>query len=97
MSRAPNGGWNFVKVGGLYQYKEDWFIAMVTILEDKSDDEYYRFKLRVEKASEEPFFIEEDGTFEISHIKKMDGIFSGMVQLYENEAYRCNYKWNRKV
>jgi hypothetical protein len=95
MSRAPNGGWDFVKVGKVYQYKEDGFIAFVTVLEDNSDEEFYRFKLRPEKASEEPFFLEEDGTFEICHVKKMDGVYSGMLQLYEQVEYMCNYRWQR--
>lgn len=94
MSRAPNNGWDFIKVGGTYQYKEDWFIAMVKVLEDKSDGEYYRFVLRFEKATHYPFFAE-NGVCEISHVKQMDGIYSGMLQLYETEAYHCNYKWVR--
>lgn len=92
--RAPNGGWNFVKVGETYQYKEDWFIAMVKVLEDKSDDEYYRFVLEIQKATHEPFFAQ-NGVIEISHVKDLDGVFSGMIQLYETEAYYCDYKWER--
>jgi len=94
MSRAPNGGWDFVEVGKTYQYKEDWFIAMVKVLEDKSDNENYCFKLQIEKSSHTPFFADKNGICEISHVKKMDGIYSGMIQLYEDEEYMCNYKWN---
>ena len=93
MARANNNGWDFVKVGGTYQYKEDAFIAWVTILEDNSDDEYYRFKLQVEKSNYDP---PQNGVFEISHVKDLNGAYSGMIQLYEYEAYSCNYKWIRK-
>lgn len=93
MARAVNNGWDFVKVGKSYQYKEDWFIAIVTILEDNSDKENYRFKLRVEKATEEP---PQNGEFEISHDKTFNGIYSGMIQLYETDEYSCEYKWQRK-
>jgi len=92
--RAPNGGWDFVRVGQTYQYKEDWFIAMVKVLEDKSDDEYYRFVFEVQKATHEPVFAE-NGVFEISHVKKLDGVFSGMLQIYPQETYWCKYKWER--
>lgn len=36
MARANNGGWDFIKVGQQYQYKEDGIIAIVTVLEDNS-------------------------------------------------------------
>jgi hypothetical protein len=92
MARANNHGWDFVKVGKTYQYKEDWFIAMVTIIEDSSDDEEYRFKLKVEKANAEP---PQNGEFEIAHMKEPGGYWSGMLQFFENEDYFCDYKWER--
>ena len=48
MATSHDHGWDFVKVGETYQYKEDWFIAIVTVLENNSDTENYVFKLRVE-------------------------------------------------
>lgn len=93
MARAVNNGWDFVKVGKSYQYKEDWMIAMVTILEDNSDEGNYRFKLRVDKSNVEP---PQNGEFEIGHDKTFNGIYSGMIQLYENVEYLCEYKWERK-
>ena len=95
MARANNGGWDFVKVGEVYQYKEDWFIAMVTILEDNSDDKYYSFKVRVEKSNMAP--SSQSGEFEVCFVKDLDGVFSGMSQLYEEEAYMCEYKWEREI
>ena len=92
MARANNGGWDFVEVGKTYQYKEDWFIAMVTILEDNSTDKEYAFKLGVEKSTHTP---PGDGEFEISHAKNLTGVYSGMLQLYENEEYMCTYKWKK--
>jgi len=94
MARANKGGWDFVQVGKTYQYKEDWFIADVTILEDKSNEEEYRFVLQTEKSNEEP--PTEDGVFEIGHAKMLEGYYSGMLQLYETPEYVCNYKWERK-
>lgn len=94
MSRGVNNGWDFVKVGETYQYKEDWFIAMVKVLEDNSDDKCYRFTLQVEKASHDPFFAQ-NGVFEIYHDKSFNGIYSGMNQIYETEEYMCTYKWFR--
>lgn len=92
MARANNGGWDFVKVGSTYQYKEDGWIAMVKIIEDNSTADEYRFKLWVEKATDEP---PQDGEFEISHAKEVDGYYSGMLQIYEHEEYGCNYRWVR--
>lgn len=95
MSRGVNNGWDFVKVGETYQYKEDWFIAMVKVLEDNSDSDSYRFTLQVEKATCDPSFCD-NGIFEISHNKNFNGVYSGMNQIYETEAYMCNYKWFRE-
>ena len=94
MARANNNGWNFVKVGKTYQYKEGHFIAIVTILEDNSNKDEYRFKLKVEKSTFSP--PTKDGIFEISHVKDIDGYFNGMLQFYENEEYWCDYEWIRK-
>ena len=94
MSRANNGGWDFVKVGETYQYKEDGWIAMVTILEDNSTEEQYAFKLKIEKSTIEPQ-EGEFGEFDISHAKGLSGYYSGMMQLYEAPEYVCDYKWKR--
>lgn len=89
-----NEGWEFIKVGNTYQYKEDWFIAMIIILEDNSTDEYWEFKCQVEMANEEPF--KEEFTF--SHSKTEKGYYMGMIQVYEFPEYSCsNYKWKRKT
>jgi hypothetical protein len=85
MARANDHGWDFVKVGGLYQYKEDGFLAWVTILEDNSNEKQYKFKLQVEKCNypEPP----QEGVFNISHVKDLNGVYSGMSQLYEQGEY----------
>ena len=94
MARANNKGWDFVKVGETYQYKEDGWIAMVKILEDNSTEEEYAFVLQTEKATDLP--PTEDGKFDISHAKEMQGMFSGMLQLYSTPEYNCNYSWIKK-
>ena len=94
MARAIDHGWDFVKVGETYQYKEDGFLAWVKILEDNSDDECYHFKLQVERCNyENP---PQNGLFDISHMKEMQGMYSGMLQLYEQGEYSFPYNWIRK-
>ncbi len=98
MARATNGGWDFVKEGETYHYKEDWFLGEVTVLEDTSNDDYYEFKLRVEECNLDtpPTDEGEDvGVFTISHIKNMSGVFSGMLQLYPEPAYAYETKYKR--
>jgi len=92
MASAYNGGWDFVKIGAIYQYKEGSFIAMVKILEDNSNDKYYKFKVRVEQANYKP---PGSGEFEIINIKENNDYYSGMLQLYKYPAYLCNYSWVR--
>lgn len=94
MARANNGGWDFIKVGETYQYKEDWFIARVTILEDNSTADEYLFKLQTEESNTEP--PTKDGVFEIEHAKDVGGYYSGMLQLYEQPEYKYDIKWRRE-
>ena len=96
MARANNGGWDFVKVGGTYQYKEETFpmssfIAMVKILEDNSTEDAYEFKLQVEESNVDP--PTENGIFDVGYTKKSDGYYSGMPQFYELPEYNCHYRW----
>jgi hypothetical protein len=84
MARANNNGWDFIKVGGEYQYKEDHFIGMVKVLEDNSDDEMYRFKIQVLKANCKDIGPE---PFDVSHAKDPSGYYSGMLQFYETLEY----------
>ncbi len=94
MASANNCGWDFVKVGSTYQYKEDGWIVMVKILEDNSTADKYRFIVRVEKSTDEPPQNGGWKEFEISHVKD-GGNYWGMMQIYENEEYECNYQWVR--
>ena len=91
MTTAHRNGWDFVKVGETYQYKEDWFIATVEVLEDNSTEDEYRFKLQTKTASTTP--PTEDGIFEISHVKDLTGYYSGMMNLYEQPEYMFKEKW----
>lgn len=89
MARSENNGWDFVKVGKTYQYKEDGIgignavIAMVEILEDNSDGEFYAFLVKRVKGGKE--FGDEP--FEVSHKKNIGGIYSGMPQFYKEPEY----------
>lgn len=93
MARANNNGWDFVKVGGTYQYKEGGWIAMVKVLEDNSTAEEYAFVLQTEEATDFPPTA--DGKFDIMNVKDSGGYYSGMLQLYEKPEYMCTYRWNR--
>jgi glutamate synthase domain-containing protein 1 len=93
MSRSINNGWDFLEVGETYQYKESSFIAMVTIMADTSDDEMYEFDLRIEESNYDP---PQNGRFTITSSKENHGVYSGMLQFYEEPEYYCAYEWKRK-
>ncbi len=93
MATANKKGWDFIKVGNTYQYKEDGFIASVTVLEDNSTDEKYQFKLQINESTDVP--PSKDGVFEIEHVKDFDGYYSGMMNLYEREEYRFIPVWKK--
>lgn len=76
------GAWDFIKVGGLYQYKEDGLILIVEILEDNSTEEEYDFKIRP-IAGYESFSHD----FDISFSKSFTGTFNGQSQFYEKQEY----------
>lgn len=87
-----NEGWDFVKVGQLYQYKEDSLIAIVRIVEDNSTDEEYCFVVEPIASS---FEISK---FTVMHNKKEKGYYSGMCQFFEESAYAplppgTDYTW----
>lgn len=81
MARAVeknNHGWDFLEVGKIYQYKEDWFISMVEILENNSTEKEYKFLIKP---------IQEEGRklyppFEVSHNREFSGVYSGMSEFY---------------
>ena len=82
MARAVHNGWDFVKVGKIYQYKEGGIVAMIQILEDRSNEKEYNFKVEVQKSTE---MIPRQ--FEIFHTKEMNGYYNDMLQIYEEEEY----------
>ena len=92
MTRSENNGWDFIKVGETYQYKDDGIgignatIAMVKILEDTSDDDWYNFKVKVVEGDKA---LKEWGTkpFNVGHKKNIGGVYSGMPQFYETPEY----------
>jgi len=84
MARANNGGWDFIKAGEIYQYKEEGCVAMVNVLEDESTPEFYNFKLKV-LASDGgfPAGIE----FTCGHSKNPGGYWNEMAQFYKELEY----------
>ena len=92
MARSENAGWDFIKVGETYQYKEEGFgigsaiIGMVEILEDTSDDEWYRFLVQVVEGGT-ALKAWGNKPFPVAHKKNIGGIYSGMPQFYETPEY----------
>jgi len=89
MSTAQNNGWDFVKIGETYQYKEGSFIAMISIIEDNSDEENYRFTIKILEANREPLLI----ICDIFSQKKISFGYPGMCLIYKSIMYNCEYKW----
>jgi len=88
MARAINNGWDFIRVWNTYQYKEDWFIAELIILEDNSNSDYYSFKVKVLNSNDKP---QQNWLFEVMHTKKENWYYSGMSQFYEVPEYTVVY------
>jgi hypothetical protein len=77
-SSENNGnGWDFIEEGKIYQYKEDYLLAMVKVLENRSDDEFFRFLIQAQKCN-----INMLKPFEVSARKGYTGAYSGMIQFY---------------
>ena len=84
MARANNGGWDFVKEGGTYQYKEDWLICIVKVVQDRSDDRWYRFSLEIVPHPGFPDALPDGAKgFACESVKDLDGFYSGMPQFYD--------------
>ncbi len=90
MARAYNNGWDFVKKGNKYQYKEDGLIAEVRILEDNSNETHYSFLIEIAQSN---FDMSDNSKFEVDHIKENAGYYSGMIQFYEHPEYYVSYSW----
>lgn len=78
-----NEGWDFVKVGEIYQYKEDGMICMVRVLEDTSDEEWYKFQVKILASNQD----HAGSVFIVAHNKTVSGYYSGMSQFYETPEY----------
>ena len=83
MARAVHNGWDFVKIGNSYQYKESGVIAEILILEDTSDETKYEFKVKVLKSN----FKAIPKQFTIYHTKTENGYYNDMIQIYEEDEY----------
>lgn len=90
MARAYDKGWDFVKKGNVYQYKEDHLLADVRILEDMSDDKNYSFLIEIIQSNID---MSNNSKFEVAHIKENAGYYSGMIQFYEHPEYDVSYSW----
>lgn len=74
-----------VVVGKRYQYTEDGYIAAVTVLEDNSDDEAIRFKLRIDERLRWPDWATED-EFDVMAARG-PGAYSGMWRIWNDGEY----------
>lgn len=85
MARANDNGWDFVKVGEVYQYKEEGHIMMVEVMENDSDSEYYHFIVKVLEAPSHKSMI--GMCFNVSHSRNPGGYWNNMIQFYETPKY----------
>ena len=76
-------GWDFVKDGGVYQYKEGGYVAIVKVWVDHSTDTQYEFHLMILAENHEC------GQKEIILIarKGITGTYNDAAQLYEEPEY----------
>jgi hypothetical protein len=95
MARPGKGGWDFIKVGGTYQYYETGWVAMVTVMKDLSTPEQYAFRVRVDKSDRDLGSVTRSPQFTVSHTRE-DMMYSGMSQFFETEMYEREYVWIRK-
>jgi hypothetical protein len=80
--KGSRGSWDFIKVGKLYQYKEDSIIFVVEILEDNSTEDYYEFLVLPIAGT-----IPAREQFTIGFNKSMTGAYNGQAQFYETPEY----------
>lgn len=85
-------GWVTVKVGEVYQYVEGRFVAFVYVIEDNSDDDYYRYKLKILKATASPL----SEIFQAEQIKRNVIFYAGMGKFYNKEELNVKYEWMNK-
>lgn len=93
MITATNNGWDFIKVGNTYQYKDDWFVANVTILSDLSNEYNYIFIVKINEANIEQY--EEKNILEIVNTKNSSTQSNNTQYFSEKLKYGCNYKWDK--
>ena len=93
MASAHDHGWNFLKVGETYQYKEGKFVAMVLIVEDNSTDDLYQFVIEILEATFKPANLR----FEISCIKAIDFGYPVMVHSFDKIEFKRDYHWNQSM
>ena len=77
-----------LKVGNIYQYKEGGVIAMVKVVDNMSNDEYYKFRIIPLKSTHE---LPVEG-FIVSQTRKHNADMLS-ISFYEFEAYRCTYNY----
>jgi hypothetical protein len=97
MATADNGGWDFVKEGKTYQYKQGDLVGRIKVLEDNSTDTTYIFKVVVEKATKKPIEVE----FPINHKKDLNDAWvennqADMMQIYPKSELKVTYAWENK-
>ena len=93
MASAQDHGWDFLKVGETYQYKQGKFIAMVQIADDNSTDDFYQFVIEILEATYKPAKLR----FEISCIKSIDFGYPGMVYFFDKIEFKRDYHWNQSM
>lgn len=74
--------WDFIKVGGLYQYKEDAMISIVEVLSDTSDDGKYEFLLHPLASN-----MDVSRNFTCMSSKENTMFYSGKAEFFQEMEY----------
>lgn len=85
MTRAcvnDGNGWNFIKLGNNYFYREDSLVAEVAILQDLTTQEMYRFRVKVLRSN---IPMDENLEFNVYYTRSQVGFYIGQAEFYENK------------
>lgn len=90
--RSNRNGWDSIQKGKIYQYKEGGFICFVKVIEDISDKETYRFRVRILPYLDYPAKLSDNtNEWDISASKNCPYMFDGMIQLYDVDDSASGY------
>ena len=78
-----------LKLNEEYQYKESGFIADVKLVEDASDNEYWKFGFKILSATHDPYsfdMLDDDGILRITMLKG-NFYYPTMPRIWDKDEY----------